>query len=199
MHLDRLHHVGSQPGPHSSGSELKSSRRARERRVATQPVGQLSPPAAESSVQSAGHGVPWLQALQASHAGLEASSGPSHVPVGQHESHETPPPPEAPPPPESAGHVSCWYWQGPLQASHALQASHRAPRLAAEGRIEFSAKPGRLQIQPRQRFQILPPEPGLPPAAEIRPLLEIDITGLTRLQAERSAALGMQVPSGPLQ
>ena len=54
-------------------------------------------------------------------------------------------------------------------------------------------------MKPRQRLQTLPPEPGLSPAAEIKPLLEIDITGLTRLQAERSAALGMQVPSGPLQ
>jgi len=46
---------------------------------------------------------------------------------------------------------------------------------------------------------MLPSEPGLASEAEIRPLLEIDITGLTRLQAERAAALGMQVPSGPLQ
>ena len=71
--------------------------------------------------------------------------------------------------------------------------------MAPEGRIEVSAEPGRLQMKPRQRLQMLPPEPGLSPEAEIRPLLEIDITGLTRLQAERAAALGMQVPSGPLQ
>ena len=99
---------------------------------------------------------------------------------------------------ESSGHVNCWYWQA-LQVSHSLQASHMAPRLAPEARIEFSAEPGRLQMKPRQRLQMLPSEPGLTPEAEIRPLLEIDITGLTRLQAERAAALGMQVPSGPLQ
>lgn len=71
--------------------------------------------------------------------------------------------------------------------------------LASKGRIEPSAEPGRLQIEPTQRLQMLPPEPGLPPAGEIRPLLEIDILGLMRLQAERAAALSTQVPLGPLQ
>ena len=110
---------------------------------------------------------------------------------------------------ESSGHViPCWYWQA-LQVSHSLQASHMAPRVdpvhprvncsGHEGRIESAAEPGRLQMKPRQRLQTLPPEPGLSPAAEIKPLLEIDITGLTRLQAEISAALGMQVKSTPLQ
>ena len=115
---------------------------------------------------------------------------------GSIQSHRAPLPGEAAA--ESSGHVNCWYWQA-LQVSHSLQASHMAPRLAPEARIEFSAEPGRLQMLPRQRLQMLPSEPGLAPEADIRPLLEIDITGLTRLQAERAAALGMQVPSGPLQ
>ena len=96
--------------------------------------------------------------------------------------------------------MSCWYWEA-LQVSHSLQASHMAPRLAPEGRIEFSAEPGRLQMKPRQRLQMLPPEPGLSPAAEIRPLLEsinIPIVCAYVLQAETAASLVVQVPSAPL-
>ena len=42
----------------------------------------------EELPESDGHGVPCsLQAAQALHSSLEASAGPSHVPVGQHASH----------------------------------------------------------------------------------------------------------------
>ena len=89
--------------------------------------------------------------------------------------------------------------RAPLPSEAAAESSGHVKSSGHEGRIESSAEPGRLQIEPRQRLQMLPSEPGLAPEAEIKPLLEIDITGLTRLQAERAAALGMQVPSGPLQ
>ena len=89
-----------------------------------------------------------MQALQASHSGLEASAGLSHVPAGQHAPH--------------ALHVQA--------VPHVPVGQHTSHGLRAE--------------------------------AEIRPLLEIDnpgmISGITLPQAERAAASGMQVPSGPL-
>ena len=95
-----------------------------------------------------------MQALQASHSGLEASAGLSHVPGGQHAPH--------------ALHVQA--------VPHVPVGQHTSHGLR--------------------------PELGLPAEAEIRPLLEIDnpgmISGITLPQAERAAASGMQVPSGPL-
>ena len=53
-----------------------------------------APLPSEAAAESDGHAVPCVwQALQALHSGLEASAGPSQ-PVGQHASHESPPPPE---------------------------------------------------------------------------------------------------------
>ena len=47
-----------------------------------------APLPSEAAAESSGHAVPCvLQALQALHSSLEASAGPSHVPVGQHASH----------------------------------------------------------------------------------------------------------------
>ena len=85
-----------------------------------------------------------MQALQASHSGLEASAGLSHVPAGQHAPH--------------ALHVQA--------VPHVPVGQHTSHGLRAE--------------------------------AEIRPLLEIDNPGIVLPQAERAAASGMQVPSGPL-
>ena len=57
-----------------------------------------APLPSEAAAESDGHAVPCVwQALQSLHSGLEASAGLSHVPAGQHASHEAPPPPEAPP------------------------------------------------------------------------------------------------------
>ena len=53
-----------------------------------------APLPSEAAAESSGHAVPCvLQALQALHSSLEASAGPSHVPVGQHASHERRPAP----------------------------------------------------------------------------------------------------------
>ena len=47
-----------------------------------------APLPSEAAAEPSGQGVPCsLQAAQASHSSLEASAGPSHVPVGQHASH----------------------------------------------------------------------------------------------------------------
>ena len=62
--------------------------------VAAISVVPRAPLPSEAAAESSGHAVPCvLQALQALHSSLEASAGPSHVPVGQHASHERRPAP----------------------------------------------------------------------------------------------------------
>ena len=74
-------------------SDQKRSPRRSAVVVAASSVVPRAPLPSEAAAESDGHAVPCVwQALQALHSGLEASAGPSHVPVGQHASHESPPP-----------------------------------------------------------------------------------------------------------
>ena len=129
----------------------------------------------EELPESDGHGVPCsLQAAQALHSGLEASAEVSQIPVGQHASHEAPPPPESES--EEDGHAVPCVWQ-------ALQSLHSG--------LEASAELSQIPVGQHASHE------GAA-ETESRPLESIDSPLAWRYMLQAEADV-MQVPESPVQ